>query len=154
LVERLKKENIVDKSLYVETKKFPGICYTKSERAIKAASIDFDKIVVVVDADGPANREGVFKGVDVHIAKEIKSKVEVIILDYELEEWICYSFGIPFGEDKPSKVLNERCKEKRGAKSGYRKWQLPRFVENLDINALRRNCRSFEEVVSMLLAGK
>jgi uncharacterized protein YuzE len=108
----------------------------------------------VVDADGPANREDVFKRVDVHIAKEIKSKVDVIILDYELEEWICYSFGIHFAGDKPSKALNERCKGKRGSKKGYKKWQLPKFVENLDINALRRNCRSFEEFVSMLLVGK
>lgn len=154
LVEQLKKESIVDKSLYIDTKRLPGICYTKSERAIKAANIDFDKIVVVVDADGPANREEVFKRVDVHIAKEIKSKVEVIILDYELEEWICYSFGIHFAGDKPSKALNGRCKEKRGSKRGYKKWQLPKFVENLDINALRRNCRSFEEFVSILLAGK
>jgi len=85
----------------------------KSERAIKAASIDFDKIVVVVDADGPANRDEVFKRVDVHIVKEIKSKVDVIILDYELEEWICYSFGIQLGADKPFKALSVRCK-KRG----------------------------------------
>lgn len=154
LVERLKKENIVDESLYVKTKKFPGICYTKSERAIKAANIDFDKIVIVVDADGPSNREDVFKRVDVHIAKEIKSKVNVIILDYELEEWICYSFGIQLGADKPFKALSDKCKEKRGSKGGYKKWQLPRFVENLDFNALRRNCHSFEDFVSILLAGK
>ncbi len=108
----------------------------------------------MVDADGPANRVEVFKRVDVHIAKEIKSKVEVIILDYELEEWICYSFGIQFGADKPSKALNERCKEKKGSKRGYKKRQLPKFVKNLDINALRRNCRSFEDFVSILLAGK
>ncbi len=42
----------------------------------------------------------------------------------------CYSFGIHFAGDKPSKALNERCKEKRGSKSGYEKWQLPKFAEN------------------------
>nr|QNO51941.1 hypothetical protein BMINAAJP_00004 [Methanosarcinales archaeon ANME-1 ERB6] len=63
--------------------------------------------------------------------------------------WECTFQGINL-----QKPLNERCKEKRGSKRGYKKWQLPKFVENLDINALRRNCRSFEEFVSILLAGK
>ena len=150
----LKEENIVAKKLYMGTARLPGKCYPKSEKAIKAASIDFDKIIVVVDADGPENRDKVFKEVDVHIVEEIKSKVDVMILDYEIEEWICYSLGIHFGGGKPSSALNEWCKRNKGSKRGYKKWQLPRFVENLDINALRRNCCSFEDFVSILLACK
>jgi hypothetical protein len=80
--------------------------------------------------------------------------VDVIILDYELEEWICYSFGMQLGADKPFKALSDKCKEKRGSKGGYKKWQLPRFVENLDFNTLRRNCHSFEDFASILLSGK
>ena len=89
LIERLKKESSADESLYVATRRLPGICYTASEIAIKNASMDFDKIIVVMDADGPTNRDTVFKRMDVHIHEKIKGKVDVIIIDYELEEWIC-----------------------------------------------------------------
>ncbi len=150
LIEKLKKESIVNESLYVATRRLPGICYTKSERAIKAASMDFDKIVIVADADGPANRDTVFKRMDVHIHEELKNKVDVIIMDYELEEWICYSLGIHFGGDKPSKALNDWCKINRGTMSGYKKWQLPKFVEDLDFNVLR-NCSSFRDFVNAVI---
>jgi hypothetical protein len=150
LIERLKKESSADEGLYVATRRLPGICYTASEIAIKNASMDFDKIIVVVDADGPTNRDTVFEKVNVHIHEEIKGKVDVIIMDYELEEWICYSLGIHFGGDKPSNALNDWCKNKRGTKRGYKKRQLPNFVEDLDFNALR-NCFSFRDFVNAVI---
>ena len=144
MIDRLKKESIVDENLYVDTDRLPEICYTKSERVIKAANRDFDKIIIVVDAEGPANRDRVFEGVDVHIPEEIKSKVDIVILDYMIEEWICYSSRIPFGGDKPSKALNDWCKNTRGTKRGYKKWQLPNFVNNLNIDKLM-NYPSFKD---------
>lgn len=117
---------------------------------------------IVVDIVEPKDLILVDKGDEGSVFRRSEKPEEVrkalsergIILDYELEEWICYSFGIQLGVDKPFKALSDRCKEKRGSKEGYKKWQLPRFVENLDINALRRNCHSFEDFVSILLSGK
>lgn len=149
LVKKLKEESGLDESLSVATKRLPGICYPKSERAIKAASMSFDRILIVVDAEGPANKNTIFEKVNSHIRREIKSKADIVILDYMIEEWICYSLRINFGSDKPSKVLNDWCKNRRGTKRGYKKWQLPNFVVDLDIGVLMQK-PSFRNFIDAL----
>lgn len=145
LVERLKEENIISKTTQINTDRFHGKCYEKSGRVIKTGVMDFDNVIVVADADNPKNKSKANEEIEKHILKEIKNKVKIIILDYEIEEWICYNFDIKFQYEKPSVALNDWCRKNRG--SFYKKYQLPNFVKELNIKNLLKY-PSFNEFVN------
>lgn len=137
LNNKLKREGVLDENLpFEKPQHFPGKCNTKSGRIISTAGYDFDRVVVVVDADDPNKRDDAYSQIEVHLVEEIKSKVYIIVLDYEIEEWICHSLEIDFRNEKPTEALDKWCRVNRG--KGYKKdkWQLPSFVDYLDIEKL------------------
>lgn len=138
LIERLKEESSLP-NIKIRADRLPGKCYEKSRRAIDASS-DFDKIIVIVDAEGESKEETGDK-VWIHVPPEVKSRVEVVVLPYEVEEWICFSQGLKFGHKKPSEVLKRRL--------GYEKSQLPEYAGRLDLKKLRYY-PSFKEFVQAL----
>lgn len=138
LIERLTGERCIP-TIKIKADRFPGQCNTKSHRAISASS-DFDRIIVLVDAHGtPIEATG--EKVLVHIPQGMKGKVRVVVLPYEIEEWICFSAGLKFGNKKPSEVLKRH--------QGYEKSQLPEFADQLDLVKLR-GCLSFKGFVQAL----
>jgi hypothetical protein len=115
----------------------------KVSRIIKATSLSFrlDKIVRIKDAHGKQLnkvREQVerfeFRELDEYLRKILR----IVLLDYEVEEWICISKGIRFS-DKPSEELRRR--------ENYEKYKLPNYADELDIRKLREGSRSFREFV-------
>lgn len=150
LIKRLKSEDIVDGNLDADSSRLPGKCYSKSERVIKVATLSFDKVAIIADAEGPQNSDDVLNQIYIHIPNPIKSKVEVILLDYMIEEWICVSLGKHWGARKPSEVINDYLMNARGAGKGYKKSELPNFVNGLDISILRRNSPSFQKFINFL----
>ncbi len=151
---RLKDMNIVDRSYGIDTSHLPGAtpCNYKQTRVIKAASTNYDKILIIVDADGPENLENKKATVEKHIEKNLECIVNIVICDYELEEWICKSLNINHG-NKPCKDLDHYCKS-RGHKKGYRKSEIYKFAKDIDIELLRNiKNYSFGKYLDFLLSN-
>ena len=147
LINRLKEEGLIPEDTTVKSSKPPADCNTKTDRAIKSAlSFGFDRVVLVIDGDG--NPEEKQKIAESHIPPEFKDRVDVIVFEYEAEEWICKSLGIRYGSyTKPSKALNDWLKSKEGRE--YHKRDLPKFVSSLDLSLLR-NDKIFKNLVKFL----
>jgi len=138
LIERLKGKKLIPENIVVESKKLPADCNSKLERMIKAALIfGFQKVILILDGDGePEERK---KVAEVHIPSEFKGNVRVVVFQYEAEEWICESLGIPYGgyKGKPSDALKQWLRNKEGR--DYNKRDLPKFVHKLDFEKLKDN---------------
>lgn len=131
------EENIFSGQLKRSYNYPPG---SKMGRIISANSDNADRIIVIADADGK-NREEMERRIYRHVGSEHANRVRVVMLDYEIEEWICYSQGIKFDDQKPSDVLSH--------KKGYQKKQLPAYAERLDCKKLQ-DCGSFRRLLSAL----
>lgn len=97
-----------------------------------------------MDADGPERKDKIRGDIEMHlkhVPRNLREKVRLLIIDYEIEEWICVSEGLRFGKEKPSKVLEKE--------QGYEKWKLSRYVERLNFEILR-NHPSFKEFLEFL----
>ena len=83
----------------------------KMTRMISAAISSVDRIIILMDADGGplADKEEKIKE---YVAKKDLDHVRIVLLDNEIEEWICYSLEIKINS-KPSDVL--------AGKNGYQK---------------------------------
>ncbi len=151
---RLKNMNIVCRSYGIDTSHLPGAspCNSKQTRAINAASTNYDKILIIVDADGPENLDRKKATVENHIENNLECIVNIVICDYELEEWICKSLNINHS-NKPCKDLDRYCRS-RGNRNGYRKSEIYKFAKDIDIELLR-NIRnySFGKYLDFLLSN-
>jgi len=170
LIERLVKEKFIDISLNVETKRLAGKCYLKSGRQIVTSIEFYDRIIVVIDAEGKNKKtvkvndleKHVFNHIKHRVQKDhinkfknkIKDKLKIIVLDYMIEEWICYSLGIKV-RNKPSEDLNGWLRKYKSYKHGYKKSTLPYFVygeksyPKINLKALM-NYPTFKEFISAL----
>ena len=99
-----------------------------------------DKIIIIADADG-RNAEKKKRDILRFVKNEDLVHVQVVLLNYEIEEWICYSESISFGNQKPSDVLKHR--------KNYTKNQLPKYAERLDCKKLQ-SCNSFKRLAASL----
>ncbi len=148
LVNRMKRLGVIDKSVKVKTTKLAGVCNTKSERQIKASSTSFDRILIIVDADGGAI-DDVKSRVESHIPNFLKSKTRTIIIKYEIEEWILESHGVKV-KGKPSEQLNQYIKKLRGdASARYKKSMLPTFANDIKFEKVMHN-ESFRQLLEGL----
>lgn len=112
----------------------------KIAKQIKANIRKVDRIIIIADADGgdlAAKKQDIAKFVD---DVDVES-VRIVLLDYEIEEWICQSEGIKFDGQKPSNVLKY--------KTGYQKFRLPTYAEKIDCNRLQHS-NSFKRFASSL----
>ncbi len=113
---------------------------SKMGRMISANVGKVDRAIVIADADGESLEEKM-KKVLKHVKDEDKEFVKVVLLDHEIEEWICHSEGIRFGDQKPSDALRHH--------KNYTKNQLPRYAERLDCEKLQ-GYASFKRLVASL----
>lgn len=112
----------------------------KMGRIIGANLGDADRVIVIADADGQDPEEKKQR-IHKYVGSRHANRVRIVMLDYEIEEWICYSQGLKFGDQKPSAVLKH--------KKGYQKRQLPTYAERLDCDKLQ-DCGSFRRLLSAL----
>ena len=130
-------EGFFSGSLVNVLSRIPG---PKINRLIGTNMENVDRIIIIADADG-RNLEEKKQNVLSFVKSEYVGHVQVVLLDHEIEEWICYSEGIKFGDQKPSKVLKYS--------KNYKKSQLPRYADKLDCKTLQ-NHPSFMRLVSSL----
>jgi len=148
LNSRLKDINIINRSFKIDADHLPGssLCNSKQNKAIKAASTNYHKILIIVDADGTNNKEKKKEMVEKHIEEGLDCTIKIIILDYELEEWICKSLSINYS-NKPYKDLDNYCRS-RGNKRGYKKSEIYKFANKIDIESLKNiSDYSFQEYI-------
>lgn len=143
LVNWLKDEKKVPRALQMTVDRLAGLCNTKSERQIRAAASISDRIIVVVDAHG-RQAEKVEREVLEHVPNRLRKNVQTIVLDYEIEEWVCVSRHLRFG-NKPSDTLKHQI--------DYEKYKLPSLVSELNFDILM-NYKSFAEFVKCLRRRK
>jgi len=142
--------NKLEVKVKVKAERISGVCSGKMTRQIKACINDCDKIIVIVDGDGNPEdkektvREKHFNGFD----EDKQKKLDVVVFEYEVEEWICTSLGIKFNS-KPSEALDEWEKKQKGDKAEYEKKYLPEYVEKLDFGKLK-DCNSFKKFKQLL----
>jgi len=133
LLQRLRREGFIPTEMNVTTGPRIRNCYAKTQRAIKAALGDFDRVILVIDGDG--NPEQARRQIQAHLPADEEPRIGVVVTQYEIEEWICYSDGIRFGSEKPSQVLHK--------KHAYEKFKLPQYADKLDLQRLRDMSESF-----------
>ncbi len=118
----------------------------KVSRIIKANFISSNPDKIIRIKDGEGNRiDEVVRNIEEmelrNLDRTLKDKVKIVILDCEVEEWICISKGIKFN-CKPSREL--RMREK------YEKHMLPKYVDKLDIDKLKVKSRSFRDFLNAI----
>ncbi len=139
LIKRMKKKGIL-RNIPIKVGYIGGRVGTSLERRIKASLREgCNKFIVIYDAHGEDIKE-VRDRVWRFIPVNVSSNTCVVILDFEIEEWICISEGIDCGSE-PYKTLK--------SKIGYEKHKLPKYAEKLNFNKLKE-CRSFKEFLDCL----
>jgi hypothetical protein len=140
LTNRLKNTGLISRNVGVDTAKFYGACNVKLERQLLAMSqTKTCRFIILVDADG-RDKTSVRARVAQHIPRNLTGTTHTIVLDYEIEDWICAGLGIRFN-CKTAVLLKRRF--------GYEKYNLKSYVPKLDIQALQ-NCGSFCDFVKNL----
>jgi len=143
LISRLKNENMVPRNLGTDVAKFYGPCNVKLERQLKAMMMKrCRKFIIVVDADG-GNIGIVRNRVVQHIPHDLLNITNVVVLDCEIEDWICISLGMK-GNNKSSVILKHRL--------DYRKHKLKTYVSKLNIERLMK-CSSFSQFIDAFAAS-
>lgn len=89
----------------------------------------------MLDSDEPQNREHRRSNIMRHVPKEMITPVEIILAEYEIEEWICISKNLKWGHSKPSEELKNQFR--------YKKSSLPRYASELDFDKLIKKSKSF-----------
>lgn len=113
---------------------------TRIIRAVRSRPETVDRVIILADADGGSIEEKT-KILYGYVDKQYRSQVSIVLLDHEIEDWICYSLKIKTLQKKPSDILKK--------KFGYEKRQLPKYVSKLDCNILL-TCSSFQRLLTAL----
>ncbi|MCZ7402953.1 MAG: hypothetical protein O8C61_12090 [Candidatus Methanoperedens sp.] len=143
VIERLKAVNLVNKNLIIsKPKHLPADCNGKLDEILKMVDNKFDRIIIILDADGPQNYKTRYERAQSHIPNNMATPVKIILAEYEIEEWICISKGLKWKHQKPSDELK--------TKYSYEKWKLPQFAAELDFDKLGKNCKSFKDFLDAL----
>jgi hypothetical protein len=133
VIAKLRDEKLVGNITVKGSKPMLPLCNSKLDRILKAFDNTCDKILVILDSDEPQNREFRRTNVERHVP-EMKTPVEIILADYEIEEWICISKNLKW-QSKPSEELKNQF--------GYKKSSLPRYAGELDFDKLTKKSQSF-----------
>jgi hypothetical protein len=140
LTNRLKSSGLMSRRTGVDTTKFYGACNVKLEKQLIAKSLDRTcSFTILVDSDG-REKAPIRRRVAQHIPRNLATITRTIILDYEIEDWICVSLGMP---------LNGRSAEMLRRRYGYEKYRLVSYVPKLDFERLKV-CQSFRDFVNSL----
>ncbi len=134
LVNRLKREGVIGKNIKVDCQWSYGRLNPKITRILRSNADYVDRAIIVIDAEGE-NEEDVIRKLEELIPQEIEPKTKYIVFDYCIEEWICKGLSIRFNQD-PIKSLSDYLRRKYGAHHSYKKYMLPDFAEEIDIEKL------------------
>jgi hypothetical protein len=144
VIERLKDANLVNKNLIIpKPKHLSALCNSKLDEILIMTDNTCDKIIIVLDADGPQNYKDRCERAQSHVPKNMKTPVKIVIAEYEIEEWICISKNLKWKHSKPSDELK--------IKDGYEKYKLPKYANELDFDKLQKNCKSFKAFLKALM---
>lgn len=143
VIERLKGTNLVNKNLIIpKPKHIPADCNGKLDEILTMFDNTCDKIIIVLDADDPRNYKDRYERAQSHVPNNMITPVEIILTDYEIEEWICISKNLKWKHSKPSDELK--------IKFGYIKSSLPKYASELDFDELSKKCKSFDDFLNAL----
>jgi hypothetical protein len=142
VIMQLKNKNLVGNISVKGSKPMRPLCNLKLDRILKSFDNSCDKIIIILDSDGPQNLEKRQANIKCHVPDTLKTPVEIILTDYEIEEWICISKNLKWKYSKPSDELK--------IKEGYTKSSLPKYAAELDFDKLQRNCKSFKAFLNAL----
>ena len=150
LIHKLEKEGFINKIEFVR-KYTPSLiekCHNVGSK-VRAIVREVNRVIIVIDKENPNYDED--KEIWRHL-KNLKSKdkrkIVVISTEPEIEEWICVSKGMGFDSTginknkKPSRILKE--------KINYKKSDLPKFAEDIDVKKLLKCSESFKKFVQSL----
>ncbi|MFZ3383929.1 MAG: hypothetical protein WA144_08390 [Candidatus Methanoperedens sp.] len=138
----LKNKNLIGNVTVKATKPMRPLCNLKLDRILKAFDNSCDKIIIILDSDGPQNYESRYINIERHVPPGLRTPVKIILVDYEIEEWICISKNLKWKHSKPSEVLKN--------KDGYVKSRLPKYAAELDFDVLSNKCKSFKAFLAAL----
>ena len=142
VILQLKNKKLIGNVIVKGSKPMRPLCNLKLDRILKSFDMSCDKIIIILDSDSPENREKRRANIERHVPEDLKTPVEIILADYEIEEWICISKKLKCKHSKPS--------EKLKSKLGYIKSSLPKYASELDFDELQKNCRSFKAFLNAL----
>lgn len=112
---------------------------SKLTRIALGVEYEYDKIIVMVDADGRSVSEK--RDYVMDWISNSNASPTIVVFRKEIEEWICYSMGLDPGDDKPSHFLKHRIR--------YKKNRLGKFANKIECVRLER-CDSFCEFISAM----
>ncbi|HLB72303.1 MAG: hypothetical protein OIN88_03835 [Candidatus Methanoperedens sp.] len=144
VIVQLKNKKLVGNITVRSSKPMRPLCNFQLDRILKIFDNTCDKIIIVLDSDSPQNLEYKRININRHVPKSMITPVEIILTDYEIEEWICISKNLKWKHSKPSDELK--------IKFGYLKSSLPKYASELDFDTLRNHCRSFGSFLEALQA--
>ncbi|MDP2846278.1 MAG: hypothetical protein Q8N79_09465 [Candidatus Methanoperedens sp.] len=142
VILHLKNKKLVGNIFVKGSKPMHPLCNFKLDRILRSFDGSCDKIIIMLDSDGPKNLEKRRVNAMRHKPDDLETPVEIILTDYEIEEWICISKNLKWKHSKPSDELK--------IKEGYIKSSLPKYAAELDFDKLQRNCRSFRDFLNAL----
>lgn len=142
VITQLKDKKLVGKITVKGSKPMRPLCNLKLDRILRALDNTCDKILVILDSDEPQNREFRRTNVKRHVPTNMATPVEIILTDYEIEEWICISKNLKWGHSKPSEELKNQFR--------YKKSSLPKYAGELDFDKLIKKSKSFIDFLNAL----
>ena len=141
VILQLKNKNLVGNISVKGSKPMRPLCNFKLDRILRSFDGSCDKIIIMLDSDGPENLEKRRVNIMRHVPDDLETPVEIILAEYEIEEWVCISKNLKCKHSKPSDELK---------KEGYTKSSLPKYAVELDFDKLQRNCKSFKAFLNAL----
>lgn len=141
VIKQLNDKKLIRKIKVTGSKPMRPLCNMKLDRILKVFDNSCDRIIIILDSDAPQNREYRYANIKRHVPKGMKTPVEIILADYEIEEWICISKNLKW-HSKPSDELK--------SKFGYSKSSLPRYASELDFDKLKKKCNSYISFLNAL----
>jgi len=145
VIAQLKNKKMIGNITVIASKPMRPLCNFKLDRILKSFDASCDKIIIILDSDGPQNYKSRYANIERHVPDTLKTPVEIILTDYEIEEWICISKNIKWKHSKPSDELK--------LKFGYIKSSLPKYAAELDFDKLGKNCKSFKAFLDVLTSA-
>jgi len=141
VIAQLKNKKLIGNIIVKGSKPMRPLCNFKLDRILKSFDMSCDKIIIILDSDSPEKLEERRANIKRHVPDNVKTPVEIILMDYEIEEWICISKNLKWKHSKPSDELKIH---------GYEKYKLPNYASELDFDKLRKNCKSFKAFLNAL----
>lgn len=142
VIIQLKNKGLVGNIIVKSSKPMRPLCNFKLDRILKSFDASCDKIIIILDSDGPENLEYRRTNIERHVPNSMITPVEIILADYEIEEWICISKNLNWKHSKPSDELKNQF--------GYTKSSLPKYANELNFDELRKNSKSFNDFLIAL----